>query len=409
MFKSLNRIFSPRVNLTLYSMLLLITPFLMLQNYLQDAIGMLSEWSFMAGGIKIPWLVTILIVFIAIMLYRFRRKTTLKTMLVWAIILLMWIIGQQTSDYYLDIPFYQLQHNWHYFAYGIFSFVAYQLFSAKQKTPAAIILRVFFMAMLISTFDEMAQVFISSRTFDISDIAKDLWGVLMGVLFLYFIYNNPSLILKKGWIIRERKFGDYLKNPVALVAWMMVFTYILLFVSSALTESKYAFNVVFITLLVFLVIFFIIHLTRTRTEKIVFGILAGLLIIILSVSIARNHYRNITDYKQGLLVYKGVPIPFFDVMILENGCFRVVDKKEFFNQTDIRFLFKKASNILLIGSGKEVKSRMGFPEDAESQFIFNRETGRGLQVIILPTEEACKVFNRLKKEEKEVMFIIHSN
>ena len=401
-----NRVFTPRVNLTLYSLLLLITPFMMLQNYLQDAIGMLSDWSFTAGGVKIPYLVAAFTIFIVVMFYVFRKSVTRRRMLVWGIIILMWILGQQISDFYLDIPFYQLQHNWHYFAYGIFSFLAYQLFSTKQKSPAGIILRVFFMAMLIATFDEIAQVFISSRIFDLSDVAKDLWGVIMGLLFLFFIYNDPSAILKKGWRIRERKLADYLKNPVALIVWLMIFSLILLFVSSSLTDSKYAVNVVFISLLIFLVVFFIVHLTRTKSEKRFFGVIAGLLIIVFVVSLVRNHDRNITYHKTGLTIYRGLPIPYFDIMIFENGWFRIVDKKDFFNNTDIRFLFKKASNILLIGSGEEAKPRMGFPEDLESQFVFNKETGRGLQVIIQPTEEACKVFNRLKKEKKDVLFII---
>jgi len=109
-----------------------------------------------------------------------------------------------------------------------------------------------------------------------------------------------------------------------------------------------------------------------------------------------------------MVVYRGVPIPYFDFMIFENGCFRPVDKKAYFNHPDINFFFTKASNILLIGSGQEAIPRMGFREDLTSQFIYNEVTGEPLQVIILPTEEACGVFNRLKREKKKVVFIVHN-
>ena len=401
------RFFTPRVNLSLYSLLLIITPFLMLQNYLQDAIGMLSAWSYSIGGKDIPFVLTAFILFILFLFYRFRRSLTLKNLAVWIIIFSMWLIGQKTSDYYLNMPFYQLQHNWHYFAYGIFSFLAYQVFSTRFSNPAKIIIRIYLMAMAISTFDEMMQVFISSRIFDISDIAKDLWGVLMGSIYIFFIYIDHGF-LKRRWKIREKRVRDYLNNPQAILVLLMIYTYILLFVSSTLTEVEYAFHVVFISVSLFLLVFFVIHASRTKAGKIVFSLIFSILIILLVHSVIRNWDKGITHNKPGITVYKGIPIPFFDIMIFENGWFRLVDKKVSFNQGDKRFFYEKASNILIIGCGEERKSRMGFPEDLESQFVFNNISNRGLQVIILPTEEACKVFNRLKKEEKQVLFIIHN-
>lgn len=407
MTSSFYRFSSARINLALYISLLVITPFLLLQNYLQDAIGMLSAWSFYLGTLKVPYMLAGFLALISFLAVRFRRRFTIKKAIAWTAILLMWLLGQQLSDYYLNLPFYQLQHNWHYFAYGIFAFLAYQVFSVTKMTTAKIILYTYLLTLLISTFDETMQVFISSRIFDVSDIAKDLWGSLMGMTFLFFIHTDGELF-KKGWRLRERRIKDYLNNPSALFVLLLIHSLILLYISSLLTERVYVINVVLITLSIFLVIFFIIHLTRNRTEKILFTVLFGILVILLGLSVSRNFDKNVTYNKPGMILYKGIPIPFFDVMIFENGCFRLVDKKVSFNQTDIRFLFTKASNILLIGSGTETKSRMGFPEDLESQFIFNNISGRALQVIILPTEEASRVYNRLRKEEKDVVFIIHN-
>jgi VanZ family protein len=408
MAKSPTKSSTARNNLLFYSLLLIITPFLMLQNYLQDAIGMLSSWSLHIGALKIPY---ILIAFFALILYliiTFRKSFTKKRLLAWLAILLMWVLAQNIADYYLNLPFYQLQNNWHYFAYGIFAFLAYQYHSEKETDTAQLITRIFFSAMAISTFDELMQGFISSRVFDISDIAKDLWGVLMGIIFVFFIYRNENL-LRKGNNIRERKIRDYLKNPLAMLTYFMIFTFILLNVSSFLSDAKYGFETAGITLGVFFIIFMIIHLTREKSEKIIIGGILGVLLIILGISVITNFNRNITHCEPGMVVYKGIPVPWFDFMIFENGCFRPVDKKTYFNHPDINFFFTKASGILLIGSGKEAKARMGFREDSVSQFIYNEVTGEALQVIILPTEEACEVYNRLKREKKSVVFIVHNS
>lgn len=409
MISFFNRVFSPRINLFLYSFLLLLTPFLMLQSYLQDAIGMFSEWSFYIAGIKLPFLAIAFVLLMVTLIIRFRKSLTRTRLSAWFVIVLMWLLSHHISDYYLDTPLYHLQHNWHYIAYGLFAFLAFQAYSVKFSNPAKVIRTIFFMAMLISSFDEFVQVFISSRIFDISDVAKDLWGTLMGILYLYFIYQDPSAILSKGWSIRAKNLKEYRDKPIALIFWLILFTFILQNVSASLTEPKYTGTVVFITLLIFLPVFLVVHLTRAKSEKIFFSVVGGILILLLATSFV-NHYNKGVEYrKNGIILYKGIPLPYFDVMIFENGGFRFVDKKTFFNLADKNLLYKKSSDILLIGSGEKPIPRMGFPEDMESQFVFNHKKNKGLQVIILPTDQACKVFNRLKKEKKKVVFVIHQD
>jgi VanZ family protein len=409
MKKIFSKLFTARINFFLYSLLLVLTPFLMLQHYLQDAIGMFSDLSFNIIGISIPIVVVLGIALMLFLIIRFHGELNLRKLIVLAIIVLLWLLGQQCSDYYLNLPYYQLQHNWHYIAYGIFSILAYQLFVRKNISTSRIIIAIYLRALLISSFDEAAQIFLSRRVFDVSDIAKDLWGVLMGMLFIFFIYDTRHKIFEKGWRISRAKPADYFKHPVSLLAMLFIFAFIFLNVSSLLSDSAYVVQIVVASIIIFIPIFLLIHFSYSkRGRRVVFTIITSLLLI-QGISFAVNYNKGITYQRNGLVVYRGIPIPYFDIMIFENGFFRLVDKKDVFNQTDIRFIFTKASDILLIGSGEQERPRMGFPEDLESQFLFNLETRRPLQVIILPTAMACDVYNRLIAENKKIVFIIHNS
>jgi len=103
-----------------------------------------------------------------------------------------------------------------------------------------------------------------------------------------------------------------------------------------------------------------------------------------------------------------VPVPFFDIMIFSDGSFRPVDKKHYFNARDQRFFLRQEADIILIGSGAEGKGGQGFPEKDPVQFIFNNYRGRPTQVIILRTPDACREFNRMKREGKHVLFVLHN-
>jgi len=85
-----------------------------------------------------------------------------------------------------------------------------------------------------------------------------------------------------------------------------------------------------------------------------------------------------------------------------------VDKKHFFNGQDQQFFLSQKPDILLIGSGHHGKGGKGFKIEEGSTFSYNEHILKGTQIIILKTPDACKVFNRLKKEGKKVLFVIHS-
>ncbi len=399
--------YSPLINFILYVMLLVATPFLMLQNYLQAFIGKLSLYYFEFLGIDIPYVVVLALIFlITLIIINLKNFSRFRIISILITFLLM-VIGQKLSDFYFNHKFYELQHNWHYFAYGIFSYIAYRYFKSKNKSDAKIILLTFISAILISTFDEFIQVHISNRIFDIGDIGKDMWGTIIGMFFMNFVINRGKII-KQTWKIREMKIKDYFNNPFSVLFLETIFTLILLSVSSQLTNIEYLGNSIFISVILFLIFFFIFHLSQKNMFKRTFICLLIIYILVQGFFFVKYHKEGIIHNSYGITVYKGIPLPFLDIMIFENGSFRFVDKKHDFNPRDINTIGHYANNILLIGSGRDGLGGNGFPKKLIPHFIFNLETMKPLQVIILSTPKACEKYNQLKKEGYNVLFIIHN-
>ncbi|MEA3445399.1 MAG: VanZ family protein [Bacteroidota bacterium] len=401
-------IFFPRLNLILYVFLLVITPFLFLKNYLQEAIGEISRWSVNLGFVQAPVIFSAFLIGLVFAIVFYRKYFSGMNLLIWIIVFLLWALGQQSSDHYLDTRFYDLQNNWHYIAYGIYVFLIQQLLITKKRKTAKNILIVFFLALGISTFDETFQFFISSRVFDISDIAKDLWGTIMGLIVYYLITSSTEnkIAIEK---IRQEKLKDYLNAPFPTLVLLLIFTYILLFTSSLLSEIKYSGQSVLISISLFLIVLFIIQKTNSKRNRTI-ALIIGIILMTTQIASYIMNYNNAISYNSSMIVvYKGIPIPYFDFLIRENGTIKLMDKKSNFNQTDIKYLFTKTSNILIIGGcSDDDTGSIGFPESLKSQFIFNPIINKAIQVIILPLDEACATFNRIKKSEKDVALIIHN-
>ncbi len=247
----------------------------------------------------------------------------------------------------------------------------------------------------------------SNRVFDISDIAKDVWGVLVGLVAIQFVGESGSIV-RRGWKVRQKRITDYIKQPFSLLVLEIVFAYILLFFSSILSDSQFWYQVIAFTLVAFVIAFAIIHLSQKKRFKIAFIGVAAIIIILQSAFFIKYRKANIVYNSYALTVYKGIPIVYYDILIHPNGTFRLVDKKHAFNQRDMQFFYHHAEDILLIGSGSEGKGGKGFPEVRETQFVFNHLTERGLQIIVQRTPEACVTFNRLKNEGKNVLFVLHN-
>lgn len=399
---------SPRVHVIMYSMLLVATPFVLLQNFLVEKISELSGSSFELGNTELPILPILAAVLVIVLLAVLRSYLTWLRVLSAVIVVLMNSLSQQITDYYFDHNFYDLQQNWHYFAYGILAYMIYRDLAPRNIPPARIMLITYIAALCFSTFDEVFQMHISSRVFDVSDIAKDLWGSLMGIVFLNLIVTKPGTLARQWKRVRHRRLQDYLTHPPSLLVLMFTFALLLLCYSSLLSKYEYCGYVVLFTVVSFMAFFFLLHLSQYQRFKYALIVIFVCAVLLQTYFFAKYRSDNIVHNEYGLTVYKGIPILFFDAMIFPDGTFRLVDKKHYFNYRDQNFLKKQRTDIIIVSSGSEGKGGHGFPVKAPVQFIYNQYTQRGTQVIILENSQACELFNRLKDEGKNVLFVLHN-
>ncbi|HPR17328.1 MAG TPA: VanZ family protein [Candidatus Cloacimonadota bacterium] len=403
------RTYSAGTNAILYSLLLIATPFLIIKNYLQQIIGMTSRLTFSFLNLDIPYILAIAAFILIALFVIFRHRLKLIHLYVGSVVIALMFIGQNSTDYYFNHRFYELQHNWHYLAYSLYAFVIYRYLKQKDKPAARIILTTFILALSTSCFDEAAQIVISSRVFDICDIGKDIWGAVIGMIAVFFVFERKTM-LAKGWRLRQKSIADYPKNPLSLLFLEMILAYLILLISSILSDDRFIITVILFSLAAFLIFFFFFHFSQRKIFRRIFLTLLVVFILLQTISFIRYHDDNIVFHKKGLIVYKGIPIPYFDVMIFPDGNFRLVDKKIFFNQKDkINRIFQYAKDILLIGSGTEGEGGKGFiDENQETQFVYNQVQKQLLQIIVLKNTEACSEYNYLKKQGYNVMFIIHN-
>lgn len=398
--------FNPKLHLILYALLLITTPFLMLQNYMQEAIGFLSRIKLNIGAFEIPYvLVFAIIMFVGFVVVMRKYITKIRVIGVLLLIFLMWI-GQSSTDYYYNHTFYDLQHNWHYFAYGIYAYMIYRFLIIKKRSTSYIIKISYLSALILSSFDEIFQMYISSRVFDIGDIAKDSWGMFIGLLAVLILVENASF-LRNGDKFFQKDFKSYLKSSKSLIVFIGIFAYLFLFFSSVLTDITYIKSAIGIPILVFIVFVFIIHNLQFKRFKIVFIIVLASLLSLQIFSIIKNRNNGLEYKSKSLLLYKGIPIVYFDVLIHPNGFIRLADKKTYFNYRDKQFFYSQTEDILVLGCGNETQYVDGFPELRTAQFIYNPEKQKGLQVVMLDTEKACDYYNKLISEDKNVFLIIH--
>ena len=385
----------------------------MCKYYLQPLIGSISDSDFevMGHAIKIvPLLFFIFVIFLIVVSLKRINKFRLLS---FTFILLVIYLGQSIADFYMGHSLYDIQNNWHYIAYAFFSYLMYRYLKSKKAAPAKIILYTFISALIISSSDEAFQLQMTNRVFDLGDIGKDILGSVIGLIMIFFIIENGKIIRNgngfhhkpghTGWHFRQKRISDYFKNPLSLLFLELVFTIIFLSISSILTEKPVRFNAVIITLIIYVLFFIVFHLSVYKSVRV---ILLGLVVIQL-VSFAVFCRKGIVYNAENIVIYKGIPIPYFDVMFFENGTFRLVDKKSFFQYVDLHTIQKYANAILLLGSGENGKGGNGLAKKEKMQFIVNKRTKNMLQVIILKNSEAVTLYNNLQKQNKKVTFILH--
>ncbi|MBM3287868.1 MAG: hypothetical protein FJY88_11035 [Candidatus Eisenbacteria bacterium] len=401
-------IHSTRLQLVLYSFLLVLTPFILLQNFLVDMVGQVSGSTLSIGGLRVPIVPLAAFVLLLAAAIRFRRAIKRRWLLAMGIVALLDALAQQVTDIYFGHNFYDLQQNWHYIAYGLFAFMVHRDLSPRGMPLARILWLTFALATAFSCFDEYFQLRMSSRVFDLSDTGKDILGSIMGMVIIC-VGGRRWQELLQGWRrIGSAGFRGAFSNPVIILAIMTAFDLIFLSVASLLSDFEYAGAAVGITLSLTGLLLCALALLFRPWGRILLAAAAAVLLVYLGYSHIRPRNTHVSENRYGWTVYRGIPIPFFDLLVYPNGAFRLVDKKHYFNSRDQRFLLAQKSDIILIGTGDRGLGGKGFPEVASVQFLYNPHLARPTQVILLRTPEACQLFNRLKKEGKSVLFVLHN-
>lgn len=403
-----NGIHSPRLHAVLYSLLLVATPFVLLQNFLVEKISEVSATTVSIGGHDLPVLPLIAIALVAILLIAVRRHLTRLRLAAGVVVVLMIALAQQITDYYFGHHFYDLQQNWHYIAYGLFAYMVYRDLAPRGMPPAKIVLVTYLMALAFSAFDETFQMYMSSRVFDVCDIAKDVWGTLMGIVFIYLVTHDWSQLRTELRKIRQRRVRDYFTHVPSILVLELTFGALFVVIGSLLTDFEYWPYAVLITVSVFALFFFVLHFSQRRAVR--QAVITLIIVAVLVQATAFIAYRSdqITYTARGLTVYKGIPLIYFDVLIFPDGTFRPVDKKHYFNYRDQAFLQRQGTDIIIVSSGSQGNGGRGFATDDPVQFAFNPALQRATQIIILPNGQACELFNRLKAEGKSVLFVLHN-
>ncbi len=400
---------APLTHLLWYCVLLLFLPPLLMKNHLAPAVSVMSREGIALGGVRIPFLLLAALVLLAGWLVLARRHITRVRVVAGLSIALMVDVSHRICDVYADLPFFDLRQNWHYGAFGLLTLLALRVF--RRLPTERQILFSYLLVQGFYCFDEVAQIWIVSRVFDMNDVAKNGWGSLMALVFgLYVIHEGRTMGSSR--LLHDRLSG-YLGSPRAVLLQLLSFNFILLLVSSVLAEPRYWVLVLTLSFSLYLVTFVLLHLSRLRPFRI--GLVACGVAAVLALGASWSRHRNddIHHYSPeglGLFVYKGIPVPFFDLVVYPDGTAKPINKKPSFNTDDRRYILNRRPDIAVVGTGHEGSGGLGLsrPGDNTSWLVFNPETGRPTQLMIMPNPEAVETFNRLKREGKaRVLFVGH--
>ena len=360
------------------------------------------------AGVRVPIVPTAAGVVFLVLLIVLRRRIRRRHVIALLIALLMDATAQQIADYYFGQKFYDLQNNWHYMAYGLFGYMLYRDLALRGYRLSRIMLLTSGCALAFSSFDEFFQMNMSNRVFDVGDIAKDQWGTLMGMVLLYGGGSRAGELWSGARRIRMPRLRDYVNEPLPMLFWLIIFGFLFVCISAWFTEVEYLWIAVTATVGACVVLLLLVHLTQFRAPRWALTILLVAAIGVQAVSVYRSGHTGVSYVSPNMISYNGVPLPLFDYLFFADGTFRPVDKKHLFNRRDQRRLLSFCPDILIMGAGYQGRGGNGFPDKTPCQFIFNRFTHRGTQVLILPTPQACAVYNRLRQEHRNVLFVLHS-
>jgi len=398
--------YSPLLHLLMVASFLVCAPFLMLQNYLQQTVSQVSRATFSLGSYAVPILPLLVLTALGVVLVVGRRHITRVRVAASVACLLMIALAQQVCDVYANLVFFELQQNWHYFAYIVFAQFALRFFG-RLDVPRRIA-ATWLLALAVSTFDEGFQMFINGRVFDPNDIAKDCWGAVIGLTaHLWLVHEGRTLGTGPVRVPRVR---DLLTSARAVYALAFALALLLLLVTSLLSDPGYLGWALGVVAALFLVFAAALHVSQWRAGRWALGVAAILLVTGFAVARASWPSDQPVRVTPGITFVRGFPVPLFDVMLMPGGGWRPMDKRHHFNPDDRRFLLSRRADVLVLATGYDGSGGGGFasPGSRVSRLKYNPYTERPLQVIAMPTGEAVDVYNRLRKEGKDgVLLVVH--
>jgi len=392
----------------LFAILVVLTPFIVVTKYLQGMVHVLSHFSFNILGFEIPIVLALAVISVIFLAIKYLKQLSIRKLSAILFVCIMIFTAHRVQDVLLDMSFFDLQQNWHYIAYGVYVFFFFRAFNVRAMPKSKMILYSYASALIMSGFDETFQFFLSNRVFDISDITKDAWGAIAGLILVFFVTETYGTIKLKNLKWWKSSVKEYFVDPATTLLFVFSLTLTFLFISPLLTEHGQWLTLCIIGFGTFALSALLYHFSQHLKFRKILLTLFVILIIGLTTSFVFNHDKNITYSSHGMTVYKGIPIPFFDIMIYPDGRMWLLDKKHHYGSQDKKYFFKQEPDILLIGSGYDNKGGKGFNISEGTEFIFNTYTSKGTQLIILPTPEANKKFNELRSSGKKVMFVIHT-
>ena len=238
--------------------------------------------------------------------------------------------------------------------------------------------------------------------------------MLVTFFLIFFVAKEGLFSTKESRRVLQPRLKDYFQKPYPLLVLLFIFNLLLLIFSSLLTSLSYFYVLLLLTFFVFIVVFFILHMSQYKFARIIFSAIIIVSILTQSFFFIKYKKENILYNIYGLTIYKGIPILLFDVLIYPSGFFRLVDKKHRFNHTDKARLLSLKSDLIIIGSGSDGIGGKGFFPDNKGghnkgECILDLGSGISSRVVILRTPAACKLFNKIKKQNnKQVTFVIHN-
>ena len=137
------------------------------------------------------------------------------------------------------------------------------------------------------------------------------------------------------------------------------------------------------------------HCQRKRCA----AIIIALLVVLLLVPLASMAYPGTVLYSQfGLTVYGLLPVPVLDITVGPHGGLWFRDKSHFISIDEVQPLLSPDVEILVIGVGWHSAVRVDPAIEALE----------GVEIHVLPTPQACDLFNRYVSAGRRVTLIAHS-